>query len=74
MTGRPFTNTELNNTFTVTDLLVLAQSPPARSVMERRKETIEEKLNGMSLPPNMHWVPSQRTLREQLAKRGADTS
>ena len=69
VTGRPFTNTELNNAMTVSDLIQISTQPPARGLVEKRKRLLKYELAEMDLPPNMHWIPSQRDLRNQLNQR-----
>jgi hypothetical protein len=64
VTGRPFTNTELNNTQKVLDILHWLNRPIVNVVRERKK-TVQQHLEAMKLPPNMHWIPPQRQLFRQ---------
>jgi hypothetical protein len=65
LTGRSFTHVELNNTQQCRDLLAIVDKPKL-DVLAMRRQTIEEKLAQMELPPNMHWIPTRKRLVEAL--------
>jgi hypothetical protein len=65
--GRPFSHVELNNVATAADVLdILTASPQPINVLQERRQSVVAKLKMMSLPKNMHWVPSRRDLTSKL--------
>ncbi|KAI3641743.1 hypothetical protein MIR68_000233 [Amoeboaphelidium protococcarum] len=67
---RPLSSVEFNNITSAHDILTLLQTKPQSvNVVLARKVTIEEQLQKMKLPANMHFVPSKRDLILSVLKQ-----